>query len=184
MKFLRIIVILEFAAIVMLSLARISRSVGDVAEVLTEPLTVITISSLRMISILAVMLVTNLTGPLLCMRKVNSILTTNMMWVRIHMMLVSIDGPHLIMVGNVQCRVTQVKITHVGGAPPSPKMPTFNGNSTDDWVAYHVQFERIAKTYGWDIETKLEKLIESLRGKAASYFGRLPELDRENYEIL
>ena len=71
-----------------------------------------------------------------------------------------------------------------GRGPPSPKMPTFNGNSTDDWVAYHVQFERIAKTYGWDIETKLEKLIESLRGKAASYFGRLPELDRENYEIL
>ena len=41
-------------------------------------------------------------------------------------------------------------------------------------MAYHVQFERIAKTYGWDIETKLEKLIESLRGKAASYFGKLP----------
>ena len=71
-----------------------------------------------------------------------------------------------------------------GRGPPSPKMPTFNGNSKDDWVAYHVQFERIAKTYRWDVETKLEKLIESLRGKAASYFGRLPELDRENYAIL
>ena len=71
-----------------------------------------------------------------------------------------------------------------GRGPPSPKMPTFNGNSKDDWVAYHVQFERIAKTYRWDVETKLEKLIESLRGKAACYFGRLPELDRENYAIL
>ena len=70
-------------------------------------------------------------------------------------------------------------------SPPSPKMPTFNGNSTDDWVAYHeLQTERIAKTYQWDVETKLEKLIESLRGKAASYFDRLPELDSENYEIL
>ena len=68
--------------------------------------------------------------------------------------------------------------------PPSPKMPTFNGNSKDDWVAYYVQFERIAKTYRWDVETKLEKLIESLRGKAASYFVILPELDRENYAIL
>ena len=71
-----------------------------------------------------------------------------------------------------------------GRGPPSPKMPTFNGNSKDDWVAYHVQFERIAKTYRWDVETKLEKLIESLRGKAASYFGILPELECENYAIL
>ena len=58
-------------------------------------------------------------------------------------------------------------------------MTTFNGNSTDDWMAYHVQFERIAKTYQWAVETELEKLIESLRGKAVSYFDRLPELDRE-----
>ena len=69
-----------------------------------------------------------------------------------------------------------------GRGPPSSKMPTFNGNSTDDWVAYHVQFERIA-----NVETKLEKtdrVPQGLRGKAASYFGRLPELDRENYAIL
>ena len=100
-KFLRIIVILELAAIVMLSLARISgrsphrtphrdhhqqfeddfdprRDVGHEFDYVC----------------------------ILCMTKVNLIPTTNMMWVRIHMMLVSIDSPHPIMVGNVQCRVT------------------------------------------------------------------------------
>ena len=43
-----------------------------------------------------------------------------------------------------------------GRGPPSQKMPTFNRNSKDDWVAYHVQFERIAKLTGgmWRLNWK------------------------------
>ena len=63
-----------------------------------------------------------------------------------------------------------------GRGPPSPKMPTFNGNSKDDWVAYHVQFERIAKTYSWDVETKLEKLIRVPQGESGQLFWQIARI--------
>ena len=37
---------------------------------------------------------------------------------------------------------------------------------------------------GGGVDTQLEKLIESLRGKAASFYGRLPVADRKNYARL
>ena len=79
--------ILEVTVIVMSSLVglHINHPDGDVTEAPTNPITVTT-TSLSMITILDVTLVTNLTGPLSCM-------TTSM----IPMMLVSPDGPYLIM---------------------------------------------------------------------------------------
>ena len=66
-------------------------------------------------------------------------------------------------------------------SPLPAKLPTLQGKATEDWIAFRVQFERISEIYGW---TKLEKLIESLRGKATSFCGRLRKRKRESYETL
>ena len=69
-------------------------------------------------------------------------------------------------------------------SPPPAKLPTFHGKATDDWIAFRVQFERIAHTYEWSLQTRLDKLIESLRGKATSFYGRLRRREREDYKTL
>ena len=56
-------------------------------------------------------------------------------------------------------------------------MATFHGEPEDDWVAFLVQFNRIASAYDWTKDEKLDKLIECLRGKAASFYGRLQVRD-------
>ena len=45
--------------------------------------------------------------------------------------------------------------------PPPPNMATFDGKS--EWNPYLVQFNIIANRYYWNIEQRLERLVESLR---------------------
>ena len=68
--------------------------------------------------------------------------------------------------------------------PPPPKMATFHGKPEDDWVAFLVQFNRIASASDWTEDEKLDKLIECLRGKAASFHGRLQVRDRDDFNLL
>ena len=63
-------------------------------------------------------------------------------------------------------------------------MATFHGKPEDDWVAFPVQFNRIASAYDWTEDDKLDKLIECLRGKAASFYGRLQVRDRDDFNLL
>ena len=65
-----------------------------------------------------------------------------------------------------------------------PKMASFSGASTHDWVAFQVQFERIGETYNWTGEEQLAKLIECLHGKVVSFFGRLYRDERDDYQTL
>ena len=71
-------------------------------------------------------------------------------------------------------------------SPPPPKMATFHGKPEDDWVAFLVQFNRIASAYDWTEDEKLDKLIECLRGKSVSFYGRLQvrDDDRDDFNLL
>lgn len=62
------------------------------------------------------------------------------------------------------------------------KMPTFNGK--DDWRPYFLQFSIIADQYGWSNEERLYNLIQCLRDKALTYFGRQSKSVHADYSIL
>ena len=63
-------------------------------------------------------------------------------------------------------------------------MATSHGKPEDDCVAFLVQFNRIASASDWTEDKKLDKLIECLRGKAASFDGRLQVRDRDDFNLL
>jgi hypothetical protein len=62
-------------------------------------------------------------------------------------------------------------------------MSTFDGVRTD-WAAYIIQFERMAKRYGWSEADQLDRLCESLRDKALKFYSSLPETTRESFPSL
>ena len=66
--------------------------------------------------------------------------------------------------------------------PPPPKMAVYDGKI--EWQPFKVQFERIAKRYGWAEEQKLERLIESLRDKALKFYCTCPTLVQDSYSRL
>jgi len=77
-------------------------------------------------------------------------------------------------------RTKQIK--DYGHGPPPPKMATFDGKS--EWEPYKVQFDRVARRYGWDDGQKLERLIEALRDKALKFFCTCPVQVQESYKRL
>ena len=72
-----------------------------------------------------------------------------------------------------------------GPSPSAPKMATFDGKSdTVEWAPFILQFERLAHRHGWEVDLKLDKLVECLRGRALNYYSQLPEPIRECYDAL
>lgn len=63
-----------------------------------------------------------------------------------------------------------------------PKLATYDGR--DDWDAFLLPFERLARKYGWTARERVDRLLECLRGAAIRYVRSLPERTREDYVLL
>ena len=71
--------------------------------------------------------------------------------------------------------------SHMGGAPhcngnrrdePKVSMPIFKGKS--EWRVFWLQFQRLARRFGWDDVTTLDRLISCLRDDALEYYAVQP----------
>jgi hypothetical protein len=60
-----------------------------------------------------------------------------------------------------------------------PKLATYDGS--EDWKAFIVPLERIARRHAWSDEEKVDQLFTNLRGAAARFAASLPETTRDNY---
>lgn len=65
---------------------------------------------------------------------------------------------------------------------PQTKLPTYDGQ--DDIDVFLVPFERIAERYAWSEIEKIDRLYESLKGKAMWYVCSLPRAMTANYRSL
>ena len=66
--------------------------------------------------------------------------------------------------------------------PPAPRMATYDGKH--DWRSYMLQFGRMARRYGWRGDDRLDRLTDSLRGKALDFYGSLDVEVRDDYDRL
>ena len=62
-----------------------------------------------------------------------------------------------------------------------PRMTVFEGAHGESWQAFICPFERMASRYGWDDEERLDRLHESVRGRAAQFVYTLPRDHQESY---
>ena len=85
-----------------------------------------------------------------------------------------------------QVRGQPAALQQVCGQPAAPKMATFDGRQESglEWSPFILQFERMAERYNWDVQECLDRLVECLRGKALTYFAKLPGWVREDYAEL
>lgn len=65
---------------------------------------------------------------------------------------------------------------------PKTKLPTYDGQ--DDIDVFLVPFERIAERYAWSEVEKIDRLYESLKGKAMWYVCSLPRAMTANYRSM
>lgn len=72
---------------------------------------------------------------------------------------------------------------HRRHSPAVPKMDVFNGNVAE-WKSFYLQFYNIAEINRWSEETKLEKLMACLRGKAIEFVFNKPAEIRQSYPNL
>lgn len=63
-----------------------------------------------------------------------------------------------------------------------PKLAIYDGK--EDWDAFLLPFERLARKYGWTAPERVDRLLECLRGAAIRYVCSLPERIREDYVLL
>ena len=54
---------------------------------------------------------------------------------------------------------------------PKVTLPFFSGKS--EWKVYWLQFERLARQFGWDSSTALDRLVTGLRDEALEYYAGL-----------
>ena len=72
---------------------------------------------------------------------------------------------------------------HRQRSPAQPKMETFDGKA-GHWRAFQFHFEQTAKSCEWSKETKLNRLIGCLRGKALEFTQRRPTSIQNSYKRL
>ena len=63
-----------------------------------------------------------------------------------------------------------------------PKLSRYNGSIP--WRVFEVKLLHLAQRYQWDNDTKLAKLVESLEGKALTFFSKLPHNVQCNFEVV
>lgn len=61
---------------------------------------------------------------------------------------------------------------HQGMRAPRLVLPLYDGK--EDWRPFYLQFRRNIRRFDWDEDESLDRLIDSLRGKALSYFSCQP----------
>ena len=63
-----------------------------------------------------------------------------------------------------------------------PKLSRYDGSIP--WRVFEVKLLHLAQRYHWDNDTKLAKLVESLEGKALTFFSKLPHNVQCNFEVV
>ena len=67
--------------------------------------------------------------------------------------------------------------------PAPPKMSTFDGEGKT-WRAFKIQFREYSRIYQWSTQTRLDRLMASLRGKALLFIGKKDRSERRDYKRL
>ena len=67
--------------------------------------------------------------------------------------------------------------------PAPPRMSTFDGEGRT-WRAFKIQFREYSRIYKWNTQTRLDRLMASLRGKALLFIGKKDRSERRDYKKL